>query len=107
HSFPTRRSSDLIYSYRLMQEMVFPGSQTPVWMGVQHGEDVTYLFEPQLLKQALPANYKLAQSMIQKWTSFARTGIPSVSWKQAVDRSGNDFATRYLRLQTGHLKMVE
>jgi len=97
-----------VYAYRLMQAV--PGGNfgfpTVKWIGVSHGQDIIYLFMPQLTNQT-PAAHQLSHRMIEDWTTFAKVGHPeNALWRESFRREANDFNTRYFHLETGHLKLV-
>ncbi|KAH9408269.1 hypothetical protein TYRP_011940 [Tyrophagus putrescentiae] len=81
--------SNRVYAYRLMQpvpENMVPGFHIPPWMGVSHGQDVFYLFMPQLLAPFREARL-LSHRMVEDWAAFAGAGRPeNALWKEAVNR---------------------
>lgn len=106
-------SSKHIYAYRLMQTSKasknIVGMPQPEWMGVTHGSDIGYLFLPQVMKST-PALLEVSQKMIQAWTAFAKTGMPTVEnalWTEAVNREAGDFSTRHFHLEASKFAMVE
>ncbi|MEJ3659172.1 carboxylesterase family protein [Actinomycetes bacterium KLBMP 9759] len=61
-----------------------PGEVGGIALGAHHGVDVPYLFDsffPGRPKaQRSPAQEALAQQLIDRWTTFARTGTPGPGW---------------------------
>ncbi len=97
-----------VYAYRLMQvaPMGDLGFPTYKWMGVSHGQDIFYLFLPQLAKN-IPAAHQLSHRMIEDWTTFAKVGHPqNALWRESFHRETNDFNTRYIHLEVGHFRLV-
>lgn len=101
--------SNRVYAYRLMQpvpENMVPGFHIPPWMGVSHGQDVFYLFMPQLLAPFREARL-LSHRMVEDWAAFAGAGRPeNALWKEAVNREAGDFNTTYLHFESGNMKFV-
>ena len=65
-------------------------------IGVCHGDDIVYLFEPCV--STIPGNPVLDESdsavrntMVTAWTNFAKTGHPGMSWDPQSARSANQF----------------
>lgn len=99
------------YSYRVTRHSTVP---FPIlggcdgWRGVCHGEDIVYLFAPQMTKTKTAYEYELSKDMITAWTSFAKTGDPgkmgSVQWTEAFDKD-NQY-TRHMTLDSADYRMV-
>lgn len=97
-----------VYAYRLMQVApeVNIGLGSAKWMGVTHGQDLVFLFQPQATKNDFPAHH-LSHRMLADWTSFAKVGHPALFlWGESFNRDLNDFNTRYFHLESGHFHMV-
>ncbi|WP_232666500.1 carboxylesterase/lipase family protein [Pseudonocardia sp. TRM90224] len=86
-----------------------PGEVAGVELGAHHGVDVPYFFDSNFPGRPKPqrtaAQEALAQQLIDRWTAFARTGIPGPDWPdvrtggvQAVSTTGMapvDFAAKH------------
>lgn len=98
------------YAYRFMQMGPnFMGIPLPPWMGVTHGAELVYLFQPQLV-QATPALAELSQRLLHAWANFAKTGRPtglSPVWTEAISRAEPGHASaRYLHLEAKKATMI-
>lgn len=76
------------------------------WMGVTHGQDLFYLFHPQMFKNE-PEAKQLSHRMVEDWTVFAKSGQPeNALWTESFNRETKDYSTRYLHLENGNMKLV-
>ncbi|KYM98243.1 Esterase E4, partial [Cyphomyrmex costatus] len=90
---------------RKIFDIQFPGGVT----GVTHGEELAYLFYPNILKHfgmSSPAidseDYKMMNCLTQMWTDFAKTGNPTPvtnMWLPVSD-SQNGKYRNYLNIET-------
>nr|QLI62121.1 carboxylesterase 9 [Streltzoviella insularis] len=71
-------------------------SGLPLTPGANHGDELFYLFNP-IIYQPLPMSpndYTMVNKMTNLWTTFAKTGKPTLSsakyaWKRSVDKQLN------------------
>ena len=99
------------FSYRLMQHLGIPGLPYQPWMGVQHTDDLMYLFAPVLATKA--EDKQLSEVMLAAWSSFVNTGHPGVAgWEQAFSGEGSGQqqqqakSTRHFALKASGASMV-
>lgn len=93
------------YAYRLTQHLGIAGLPYFPWMGVQHTDDLMYLFG--VFLQSKPEDKALGSEMIHAWANFAKTGNPGVSaWTQALDKSVPAPKTSFFTLNHTDAKMV-
>uniref|UniRef100_A0A915M9Q2 Acetylcholinesterase n=1 Tax=Meloidogyne javanica TaxID=6303 RepID=A0A915M9Q2_MELJA len=83
----------------------------PKWTGVMHGYEIEFVFGIPLYNTSAGYSNRertLSKKMIQLWTSFATTGVPSLSdhredrlhWPQYHSQN----APRWMHLKASHLK---
>lgn len=108
-----------LYSYRfdhLPSFSSFLWSAAPACLTkVCHGDELPFVFHPfqnfiPLGIKATDAEKELSQVMVEYWTSFAHTGVPSsptagVAWPTYATDSGGSVSTETMWLQTGGVEV--
>lgn len=80
----------------------------PKWMGVMHGDEVSYIFGEPLNphKKYLPPEVELSRRMMKYWANFAKTGNPSLSpdgtWTRTYWPVHSAYGREYLVLSTNN-----
>lgn len=88
-----------------MQHLGIPGLAYHSWMGVQHTDDLMYLFAVPLAHKA--EDRQLSETMLSAWVNFAKTGNPGVSgWEEAFSMAPKTTATSHFALSSSDGKMV-
>ena len=92
------------FSYRLMQHLGIPGLPYQPWMGVQHTDDLMYLFAPVLATK--PEDKQLSEVMLAAWSSFVNTGHPGMAgWEQAFSSEGGGQQQQQQAKSTRHFAL--
>ncbi|XP_054159712.1 acetylcholinesterase-1-like [Oppia nitens] len=83
------------------------------WTGVQHGDDIQYVFGGPLRNSNHYSDdvKHLSHTFINIWTTFAKTGVPpkvnGIDWPEAIDRNHAKASVRYMTLNPNNYKIVD